>query len=104
MTERRVQFTATAHDHVAREQQWWLENRDYRDLFATELEEASLSAADDGKPARLVRLTDRSRARRMPLLARPFTMSSPRGSACLPADSPAHSMVANGLVAQLCYS
>ena len=40
MTERRVRFTATAQDHVAREQQWWLENRDYRDLFATELEEA----------------------------------------------------------------
>lgn len=40
MTERRIQFTATAHDHVAREQQWWLENRDHRELFATELEEA----------------------------------------------------------------
>lgn len=40
MSERRVRFTVTARDHVAREQQWWLENRDYRDLFATELEEA----------------------------------------------------------------
>ena len=35
-----MRFTTTAQDHVAREQQWWLENRDYRDLFATELEEA----------------------------------------------------------------
>ncbi|MEO8482134.1 MAG: type II toxin-antitoxin system RelE/ParE family toxin [Acidobacteriota bacterium] len=40
MTERRVRFTATALGHVAREQQWWLANRDYGDLFATELEEA----------------------------------------------------------------
>ena len=35
-----MRFTTTAQDHLAREQQWWLENRDYRDLFATELEEA----------------------------------------------------------------
>ena len=40
MTDRRVRFTATAQEHVAREQQWWLENRDYRHLFASELEEA----------------------------------------------------------------
>lgn len=40
MTERRVRITATAQDHVAREQQWWLENRDYQDLFAAEFEEA----------------------------------------------------------------
>jgi plasmid stabilization system protein ParE len=40
LTVRRVRFTATAEDLVAREQQWWIENRDYRDLFATELEEA----------------------------------------------------------------
>lgn len=35
-----MRFTTTAQDHVTRERQWWLENRDYRDLFATELEEA----------------------------------------------------------------
>lgn len=40
MTDRRVRFTATAQEHVAREQQWWLENRDYDHLFAVELEEA----------------------------------------------------------------
>jgi len=40
LTERRVRFTATARDHVAREREWWLEYRDYRDVFATELEEA----------------------------------------------------------------
>jgi hypothetical protein len=40
LTDRRVRFTATAQEHVVREQQWWLENRDYRHLFATELEEA----------------------------------------------------------------
>lgn len=40
MTERRVRFTATAQDHVARERRWWLENRDYRELFALELEDA----------------------------------------------------------------
>lgn len=39
MTERRVRFTATAQDHVTRERQWWL-NRDYRELFALELEDA----------------------------------------------------------------
>jgi len=45
LTERSVRFTATAQGHVAREQQWWLENRDYRDVFATELEEAVRLAA-----------------------------------------------------------
>ena len=35
-----MRFTATARDHVARAREWWLENRDYRDVFATELEEA----------------------------------------------------------------
>jgi hypothetical protein len=38
---RRVRFTATAQRHVAQERTWWLENRDYRDLFATELEAAT---------------------------------------------------------------
>ena len=40
MTERCVRFTATGREHVTREQQWWLENRDYQHLFAAELEEA----------------------------------------------------------------
>jgi plasmid stabilization system protein ParE len=40
LTERRVRFTATARRHVDREQTWWFENRDYRDLFAAELSEA----------------------------------------------------------------
>ena len=40
MTERRVRFTATAQNHVAREQQWWLEHRNYQELFTVELEEA----------------------------------------------------------------
>ena len=40
MTERRVRFTATAQQHIAREQQWWLENRDYKDIFAAEVEDA----------------------------------------------------------------
>ena len=35
-----MRFTATARRHVAREQTWWLENRDYRDLFAPELSAA----------------------------------------------------------------
>jgi hypothetical protein len=36
----RVRFTATANEHVDRERAWWLANRDYQDLFATELENA----------------------------------------------------------------
>lgn len=40
MNERRVRFTATARRHVDRERTWWLENRDYQALFATELEAA----------------------------------------------------------------
>ena len=40
MTDRRVRFTATARRHVTREHTWWLENRDYRELFATEVEQA----------------------------------------------------------------
>jgi hypothetical protein len=38
---RRVRFTATAQRHVEQERTWWLKNRDYRDLFATELEAAT---------------------------------------------------------------
>jgi hypothetical protein len=37
---RRVRFTATAQEHVGREQAWWLANRDYPDVFADELERA----------------------------------------------------------------
>lgn len=40
LTERRARFTATAQQHIAREQQWWLENRDCKDIFATGLEDA----------------------------------------------------------------
>jgi plasmid stabilization system protein ParE len=40
LIERRVRFTVTARDHVRREREWWLENRDYRDAFGTELEQA----------------------------------------------------------------
>lgn len=40
MNERRVRFTATARRHVEREKAWWLEHRDYHDLFATEVEAA----------------------------------------------------------------
>ena len=40
MSGRRVRFTATAREHVEREHAWWLENRDHRELFATELEAA----------------------------------------------------------------
>lgn len=41
MKGRRVRFTATAQRHVDQERIWWLENRDYRDLFATDLEAAT---------------------------------------------------------------
>lgn len=40
MKERHVRFTLTAQRHVAREKTWWLENRDYPDVFAEELEQA----------------------------------------------------------------
>ena len=40
MTVRRVRFTATANRHLTREHAWWLANRDYTELFATELEQA----------------------------------------------------------------
>ena len=36
----RVPFTETAASHIDRERAWWLDNRDHRDLFATELENA----------------------------------------------------------------
>jgi hypothetical protein len=37
---RRVRFTDTASSHVDRERAWWVENRDDREIFATELERA----------------------------------------------------------------
>lgn len=40
MKQRHVRFTKTAQAHVRREKQWWLENRDYTDVFAEEFEQA----------------------------------------------------------------
>ena len=40
MKQRHVRFTLTAQRHVAREETWWLENRDYPEAFAQELEQA----------------------------------------------------------------
>lgn len=40
MRERPVRFTVTAQRHIDRERRWWLENRDHREIFAAELEEA----------------------------------------------------------------
>ena len=40
MKQRHVSFTLTARKHVTREKTWWLENRDYPDVFAEELEQA----------------------------------------------------------------
>ena len=40
MTQRRVRFTATAQQHVNHEKSWWLENRDHKDLFASDIETA----------------------------------------------------------------
>lgn len=40
MNPRHVSFTFTAQQHVAREQAWWLEHRDYPEVFAEELEQA----------------------------------------------------------------
>jgi plasmid stabilization system protein ParE len=37
---RRVRFTATARQHIDREHSWWLENREHRELFVTELDAA----------------------------------------------------------------
>ncbi len=45
MNERRVRFTETASDQVDHERIWWLANRDYQELFATELENALQIAA-----------------------------------------------------------
>ena len=39
MKQRYVSFTLTAQHHVAREQAWWPENRDYPEVFAEELEQ-----------------------------------------------------------------
>ena len=40
MKQRHVSFTLTAQRHVAREKAWWLENRDYPEVFVEELEQA----------------------------------------------------------------
>lgn len=38
MKGRRVRFTAAAHRHFTSKRLWWIKNRDYSELFATELE------------------------------------------------------------------
>ena len=40
MKNRRIRFTATAQEHVRRENAWWLANRDNTGVFADELEQA----------------------------------------------------------------
>ena len=40
MKNRRIRFTATAHEHVRREKAWWLANRNHIDVFTEELEQA----------------------------------------------------------------
>ena len=40
MKQRHVSFTLTAQRHVAQEKAWWLENRDYPEVFVEELEQA----------------------------------------------------------------
>jgi hypothetical protein len=35
---RRIRFTETAQGHIRRESSWWLENRDHKAIFASELE------------------------------------------------------------------
>jgi plasmid stabilization system protein ParE len=40
LKERRIRFTATARRHVERERTYWIEHRDYPDIFPTELEAA----------------------------------------------------------------
>jgi plasmid stabilization system protein ParE len=40
LTDRRVRFTRTAARHVRQEHTWWLANRDYKELFSSELQEA----------------------------------------------------------------
>jgi len=37
---RRVRFTDTTQQHVDREHAWWIQNREHRDAFATDLEAA----------------------------------------------------------------
>lgn len=45
MKKRHVRFTATARDHVQREEAWWLDHRDYPKVFAEELEQGVSVAA-----------------------------------------------------------
>lgn len=40
MNQRHVSFTLTARKHVTQEKTWWIENRNYPDVFAEELEQA----------------------------------------------------------------
>jgi len=40
LKRRRVRFTFTAAQHVAREKAWWLEHRDRSEVFAEDLEQA----------------------------------------------------------------
>ena len=40
MKNRHIRFTATAREHVRREQAWWLANRDHVDVFADDLDQA----------------------------------------------------------------
>lgn len=40
MKARRVRFTETARRHVLAERDWWIEHRDYPDVFADELRDA----------------------------------------------------------------
>jgi len=40
LNQRHVSFTRTAQQHVAQEKAWWLENRDYPEVFVEELEQA----------------------------------------------------------------
>jgi hypothetical protein len=40
LKQRHVSFTRTAQRHVAQEKAWWLENRDYPEVFVEELEQA----------------------------------------------------------------
>jgi hypothetical protein len=40
LKRRRVRFTKTAQAHVDREREWWLQHRDYPDIFTSELADA----------------------------------------------------------------
>jgi hypothetical protein len=55
LKQRRVRFTQTAQRHVRREKLWWLENRDYPEIFADELEQAARLLAVLPGPARSTR-------------------------------------------------